>query len=628
MNTVSIPNHDIQQIEKLAGACLAVCIDSTTQPAGEQHVAIASWVEQCKTTIASMGVSEQLRLLKNKFSLSDEMLAFVCFVILPEISAEYADFYEQVTAGRQRKPVPETIAGFITTTQQSKKDFLAALSGNSPLLKWNLLVSENPGSILNAPVSAAKELIDFIQGLHTNPPEDLLTPCTWSPLNLAVDSNVQAIHCPLQIIRGGFEERQLTVAIRLAKNYYNRMLYRLNFEIVKADENPAQALQTAFNYALLQNALLYWQDALTCLAEFPALTASVNEWIEAKDAVLFAGETITQNLPNTIKPHLAGTIELRALPASEEPEVWMSMANSLVGKTEVNWASLSARYTLNMKRIGQTLIRVKKNSESATPVDTQTVQQAYLTTSPETLAGIAKLQSTTPHDPVLVVSDVVQRKLRTLHTKYLTRHTSGVVSPGVLAIFEGITGNGKTLAAETLAADLKLPLYRIQYSRITGSHKNKLQQLFTEAEQNSAVLLFDEADALFASKSAAGSSDARITAQLIQCIEQYNCMVLLTTNALNKIDAAFIRRAEIITFSTLTPPLRYQLFTRQIAAKAIKTDCDKKFFSQLSQLPFSGRTVKRIIANAFIAASANDVPAEKVIVKKKDFIQAIQKNSR
>ncbi|MEU8863373.1 ATP-binding protein [Streptomyces umbrinus] len=125
---------------------------------------------------------------------------------------------------------------------------------------------------------------------------------------------------------------------------------------------------------------------------------------------------------------------------------------------------------------------------------------------------------------------------------------------GVLGLFAGESGTGKTLSAEVVAAELGLDLYVVQLSSIVdkyvGETEKNLERIFTEADRTDAVLLFDEADAVFGKRSEVKDSHDKHanmeSAYLLQRLESFDGIALLTTNLRANIDEAFTRRLDLV----------------------------------------------------------------------------------
>jgi hypothetical protein len=133
---------------------------------------------------------------------------------------------------------------------------------------------------------------------------------------------------------------------------------------------------------------------------------------------------------------------------------------------------------------------------------------------------------------------------------------------GVRALFVGPSGTGKTLAAGWLATRLGLPLYRVDLASVTskyiGETEKNLAQLLARAEQSEVVLLFDEADSMFGTRTDVRDSNDRFanaqTNYLLQRIESYEGIALLTSNSRGRFDASFMRRLDFIVEFPLPGP--------------------------------------------------------------------------
>ena len=132
--------------------------------------------------------------------------------------------------------------------------------------------------------------------------------------------------------------------------------------------------------------------------------------------------------------------------------------------------------------------------------------------------------------------------------------SKGLRGLGISALFAGASGTGKTMAAEVLAGELRLDLYRIDLSAVVskyiGETEKNLRRVFDAAEEGGAILLFDEADALFGKRSEVKDSHDRYAnievSYLLQRMEAYRGLAILTTNMKNALDTAFLRRIRFI----------------------------------------------------------------------------------
>jgi SpoVK/Ycf46/Vps4 family AAA+-type ATPase len=184
---------------------------------------------------------------------------------------------------------------------------------------------------------------------------------------------------------------------------------------------------------------------------------------------------------------------------------------------------------------------------------------------------------------------------------------------GISALFAGGSGTGKTLAADVLAQALKLDLYRIDLSAVVskyiGETEKNLGRVFDAAEMGGVILLFDEADALFGKRSDVKDSHDRYAnmevAYLLQRMETYPGLAILTTNLKNSIDQAFLRRIRfIVQFPFPDANQRAEIWRRVFPARMPKEGVDEV---KLAKLSVAGGNIRNIALNAaFIAAQARE----------------------
>jgi vesicle-fusing ATPase len=180
---------------------------------------------------------------------------------------------------------------------------------------------------------------------------------------------------------------------------------------------------------------------------------------------------------------------------------------------------------------------------------------------------------------------------------------------GVTALFSGESGTGKTLAAEVIAGELGLDLYRIDLaatvSKYIGETEKNLRRVFAAAEASGAVLLFDEADALFGKRGEVKDGHDRYAnlevAYLLQRMESYRGLAILTTNLRSNVDRAFLRRLRfVVSFPFPSAPQRAEIWRRSFPAA---TPVDGIEADELARLVASGGTIRSIALSAAFAAA-------------------------
>lgn len=210
---------------------------------------------------------------------------------------------------------------------------------------------------------------------------------------------------------------------------------------------------------------------------------------------------------------------------------------ALAGRTGVIMADVQgASRALNRQMLDTLAVRINTGAGDWT----------HLAASAETFAELRNLES------------------RCRHRERLPEHVGdalgGQLNAGVRALFSGASGTGKTLAARLLAASLQMDLYRLDLSTVVnkyiGETEKNLNQIFALAEELDVILLLDEGDALLTQRTDVGNANDRYanleTNYLLQRLECFEGIIVVTTNAGDRIDSAFQRRMDVsINF---TPP--------------------------------------------------------------------------
>jgi hypothetical protein len=193
---------------------------------------------------------------------------------------------------------------------------------------------------------------------------------------------------------------------------------------------------------------------------------------------------------------------------------------------------------------------------------------------------------------------------------FAAKNTRGL---GISALFAGGSGTGKTLAAEVLAQELHLDLYRIDLSSVVskyiGETEKNLRRVFDAAEESGVILLFDEADALFGKRSEVKDSHDRYAnievSYLLQRMESYPGLAIMTTNLKSSIDTAFLRRIRfVVQFPFPDATQRAEIWRR---VYPVNTPTDGLDTKKLAQLSVAGGNIRNIALNAaFLAADADE----------------------
>jgi SpoVK/Ycf46/Vps4 family AAA+-type ATPase len=184
---------------------------------------------------------------------------------------------------------------------------------------------------------------------------------------------------------------------------------------------------------------------------------------------------------------------------------------------------------------------------------------------------------------------------------------------GISALFAGVSGTGKTTSAEVLANELRLDLYRIDLSAVAskyiGETEKNLRRIFDAAEAGAAILLFDEADALFGKRSDVKDARDRYAnmevSYLLQRMEEYQGLAILTSNLKDSIDSAFMRRIRFfVKFDFPDVNQRKEIWQRIFPKD---TPTERLDYGKLARLNVAGGHIRNIALNAaFVAADVGE----------------------
>ena len=300
----------------------------------------------------------------------------------------------------------------------------------------------------------------------------------------------------------------------------------------------------------------------------------------------------------------------RQLSAEQRREVWAA----LVPQAEPDTAPKGAMTVGAMLETAALALRTAaaNQRQSVTIEDTR---QAMLQRGGALEFGVRYQTDVTLED--MVLSDNVREQLELICQAALCGDKLAAWGlprqrEGVTAVFHGPSGTGKTMAASAIAHRLGMPLLRADLSQImdkyVGETEKHLGRLFRSARENHCVLLFDEADALFGKRAQVTSGHDKYanlsTSYLLQEIEQYDGIAVLSTNLLSNFDEAFLRRLQyIVRFSLPDAALRETLWRQVLPPERCAEELP---YAQLAQAELSPARIFAAVRGAYIVASSTN----------------------
>jgi ATPase family associated with various cellular activities (AAA) len=505
-----------------------------------------------------------------------------------------------------------------------------ALAAQAPLRRWQLIEVGGGSMLMTAPLRVTESILQYLLGnvqldqrlsrrvylieqssfpvlSHQTIAQEMISP--WK------DSSDWWSFPLIQLFKGEYSS-QIAIAASICQNF-DFKLYRLSSHAIPTQLAELEQFirlwerESALHQWVL---LLDWQESREPNAERENAIARFIEWIKSPLMILSQERRAIAN-----RTCLAFEISDLTLP--DQILLWQNeLGDAAQYLSDYQIPMLAAQFNLNAVAIHsiatQTLSECTLSDSSlATRLwhrcRTQSRPQLdHLATRIETFA--------TWEDLILPAPDLNQLQEIVAHVRhratvyelwgFAEKSRRGL---GITALFQGRSGTGKTTAAEIIARELQLDLYRIDLSQVVskyiGETEKNLGAIFDAAELGGVVLLFDEADALFGKRSEVKDAHDRYAnmevSYLLQRMEAYQGLAILTTNLKETIDTAFLRRIRfVIKFPFPDVPQRKELWERIFPARTPTQDLDA---SKLARLNVAGGNIRNIALNAaFLAAEA------------------------
>ncbi len=333
------------------------------------------------------------------------------------------------------------------------------------------------------------------------------------------------------------------------------------------------------------------------------------------------GELIVQNVPFLRIPMPDVSLRMRIW------EHFMQEADGIGLSEEIRLPDLADCYDISYGTIKNTCshargaARIRRESSISRSVILESLRQL----NQVDFSGLATYVRPAYRWEDITITDAQREVLKVACNRYRLRNRIGMewgltrknaYGNGVSLLLYGPPGTGKTMAAQVVANELGLPLYRVDLSQIfskyIGETEKNLSLVFDAAKGANVILFFDEADALFSKRTEINNSNDKYsnseTAFLLQKIEEYDGMSLLATNNYNNFDTAFVRRITYtVRFDSPDEEARYALWTTILPKETkVSEALDFRFFAKRFEL--SGSNIKSILYSAAYMAGAEGMP--------------------
>ena len=379
----------------------------------------------------------------------------------------------------------------------------------------------------------------------------------------------------------------------------------------------------------INGALVFWDKAEILIGDSTALRRereAIVAFIVNSEFPMLVGTTQRWEPYNRESDFRLITIEIPQPGYSERLELWeLALENTAPSFERSELATLAGSFQLNGKQIIQAVNRAVSKSklgQRSCPSHGDLLESASQSSSTQ-LESLAKKVRGSPEWGKLVLPAEQKSILRDICNRFKHQHVvygdwdfasiSGNRT-GLNVLFSGPSGTGKTMSASIIANELGLEMYRIDLSSVVskfiGETEKNLEQVFQAAEGSNAILLFDEADSIFGKRSEVKDAHDRYAnlevSYLLQKMEDYAGIAILTTNFKKNLDEAFLRRIDFsLEFPLPNEPDRLSIWKQHIPSQTpLSDDIDFDFLAR--QFNISGGNIRNIILSAaFYAASSS-----------------------
>jgi AAA+ superfamily predicted ATPase len=570
-------------------------------------------------------------------------LAILLIALAPDVDLKYERIYGYLQDDISRKrPAPDLIANLLAGGVDSRLTLLSRLEAGCPLVRAGVVaLAATP----DTPWLARSVVVDELWGnwltggkaigsaLSTC--SRLLVPEIDGEIALDVHPRIRALIArsmevpspgrrrPCVWMHGPHGAGKFALANALASEHGLKLL-AVDVRNFSSAVEVADKVQRADRAGTLFGALLYFHG--------------VGE-LARRGAHLL--REFTDVLSTVSAPHVVASLEafrslhgppldvvrvpMRFPTAAQRQRIWeRALASCRTGAEPSALVRVATHFSLSAAQIGQAArdIATDASIESTGALAYCDLAAAARQQCGSELASLAQRVVPQASFDSLVTATEVQAQLREICTHVGARETvraewaPGSVHArrmGITALFVGPSGTGKTLAAEAVARELGIDMYRIDLASIVskyiGETEKNLDRVFAAAEHANAVLFFDEADALFGKRSEVKDAHDRYAnieiAYLLQKMEQFDGLAILATNLQRNLDEAFARRLTFtVTFPFPEEAERQRLWEQLWPPRAPRAnDVDFRWFAHEFRL--SGGNIRNAIFAAAHLAAAN-----------------------
>lgn len=612
---------------------------------------ITADITRHKAASSKKGIELRLESLARNFQLTPTDIDLLLICLAPELDLRYQSAYGYLQGDvTKKRPSIDLVLNLLCADLETKLEVRQRFNSNAPLLKYHLVdIEDDLSPLLSRNLKISDRLVNYlldnneidsrISAYTRNKTlqielEDLLLPPDIKQRFRQLTQNKKVISNSIFYFQGAYGVGKQSTAEAICQKLGMGLLVVEGERLFNLDLTEFQiAINLIQREAILQQAAIYWTecDRLWAEEKRPWLNLLLRQWSEHPPLTFLSGSEVWEPA-DALQNIYFLRVEFPYPTTKERVQLWEQNLNGTKpDNSTTELQELASKFRFSGGQIEDAAATARNLALWQEPETKQTTMthlyQACRLQSNRKLSKLAK--KVDPHyqwSDIILPADqikILREICNTLKYRSLVYEEWGfdrklAMGKGINVFFAGLPGTGKTMAADIIAGELGLELYKIDLSSIVskyiGETEKNLSRIFDEAQTSNAILFFDEADSLFGKRSEVRDSHDRYAnievSYLLQRMEEYRGMVILATNLRGNLDDAFIRRMHF----SLEFPFPNIKDRRRIWDKILPSDTpvspDLDLDLMAERFEIAGGNIRNIaLAAAFLAADDDDAIA-------------------